>query len=62
MEQQTTAELSGKWQKDKSQSDSMQQACDVVQLKWVLKRALAILNTLEVLTHAAGFSLEHMTS
>lgn len=52
MEQQTTAELSGKWQKDKSQSDSMQQACDVVQLKWVLKRALAILNTLEVLTHA----------
>lgn len=54
MEQQPTAELSGKWQKDKSQSDSMQQACDVVQLKWVLKRALAILNTLEVLTHAAG--------
>ena len=62
MEQQTTAELSGKWQKEKSQSDSMQQACDVVQLKWVLKRALAILNTLEVPTHAAGFSVKHMIS
>lgn len=53
VEQQTKAELSGKWQKDKSQSDSMQQACDVVELKWVLRRALAILNTLEVLTCAA---------
>ena len=55
VEQQTKAELSGKWQKDKSQSDSMQQACDVVELKWVLRRALAILNTLEVLTCAARF-------
>lgn len=26
----------------------MQQACDVVELKWVLRRALVILNTLEV--------------
>ncbi|KAL3146264.1 hypothetical protein ABBQ32_002965 [Trebouxia sp. C0010 RCD-2024] len=48
IEQQTHAELSGRWQKDKSQSDSMQKACDVVQLKWVLRRALAVLNTLEI--------------
>ncbi len=41
-------QLSGRWQKDKSASDSMQEACDVVELKWVLRRALAILNTLEV--------------
>lgn len=52
IEQQTHAELSGRWQKDKSQSDSMQKACDVVQLKWVLRRALAVLNTLEVWAHA----------
>lgn len=45
---QPSSELSGQWHKDKSQSDSMQEACDAVQLKWVLRRALAILNTLEV--------------
>lgn len=31
----------------------MQKACDVVELKWVLRRALAILNTLEVRIYAA---------
>ena len=59
-EQQTKAELSGRWQKDKSQSDSMQKACDVVELKWVLRRALAILNTLEVLSHARCSCAKHM--
>ncbi|DBA95199.1 TPA: hypothetical protein ACH3X3_013101 [Trebouxia sp. C0006] len=44
----TAVQLSGRWHKDKSQSDSMQEACDVVELKWVLRRALAILNTLEI--------------
>jgi len=47
----TAVQLSGRWHKDKSQSDSMQEACDVVELKWVLRRALAILNTLEVQWH-----------
>jgi len=47
----TATQLSGKWHKDKSQSDSMQEACDIVELKWVLRRALAILNTLEVQWH-----------
>ena len=48
IQQHPTAQLSGRWHKDKSESDSMQEACDVVELKWVLRRALAILNTLEV--------------
>ncbi len=52
----TAVQLSGRWHKDKSQSDSMQEACDVVELKWVLRRALAILNTLEVQWHYTVFS------
>ena len=35
----------------------MQEACDVVKLKWVLRKALAILNTLEVSEHAAIYAL-----
>ena len=34
--------------KDKQQSDSMEEACDAVQLPWLLKKAVLVLNTLEV--------------
>ena len=34
--------------KDKQQSDSMEEACEAVQLPWLLKKAVLVLNTLEV--------------
>lgn len=34
--------------KDKSASDPMEEACDAVKLPWVLKKAVLVLNTLEV--------------
>lgn len=40
--------LSGVWRKDKHASDSMDDACDAVQLPWVLRQALNVLTTLEV--------------
>lgn len=49
--EQTPQVLSGIWRKDKSASDSMDEACDAVKLKWILRRGLAILNTLEVEWH-----------
>ena len=39
--------------KDKQQSDSMEDACDAVQLPWLLKKAVLVLNTLEVCTGGA---------
>ena len=47
-ESQTKADVSGKWKKDKSRSDSMQEACDVVKLNYILRKGLKIVNTLEV--------------
>ena len=41
-------QLSGVWHKDRQASDSMEAACDAVQLSWVLRKALVLLNTLEV--------------
>ena len=40
--------LTGTWRKDKQLSDDMTEACDLVELNWVLRRALFLLNTLEV--------------
>lgn len=40
--------LSGIWRKDQAASDSMDDACDAVQLPWVLRQALKVLTTLEV--------------
>ena len=34
--------------KDKSASDPMEEACDAVKLPWLLKKAVLVLNTLEV--------------
>ena len=40
--------LTGRWRKCKASSDSMEPACDAVALPWVLRRAIAVLNLLEV--------------
>jgi len=40
--------LTGRWKKDKNASDSMSEACELIQLPWVLRQALAILNTLDI--------------
>ena len=34
--------------KDKKASDSMDEACDIVELPWYLKRAIGFVNDLEV--------------
>ena len=38
----------GLWKKDTSLSDPMDEACDAVELNWVLRRALGLLNYMEV--------------
>lgn len=40
--------LSGRWRKDRTSSDDMGAACDAVCLPWLLRKALRILNVLEV--------------
>lgn len=40
--------LTGVWRKDQAASDPMDDACDAVQLPWVLRQALKVLTTLEV--------------
>jgi hypothetical protein len=40
--------LTGVFKKDKSASDSMSEACELIQLPWVLRQALAVLNTLQI--------------
>lgn len=40
--------LTGKWRKCKKASDPMDDACEMVALPWVLRKAIAVLNTLEV--------------
>jgi len=44
----TATGLTGTWKKDKGRSDSMDQACEAVQLSWVLRKALKLLSTLEL--------------
>ena len=34
--------------KDKGRSDSLDEACDTIQLPWLYRKALALLNTMEV--------------
>jgi hypothetical protein len=40
--------LTGKWKKDKSACDSMVEACELIQLPWILRQALAVLNNLHI--------------
>jgi hypothetical protein len=40
--------LNGIWKKDKSACDSMSEACELIQLPWVLRQALGVLNTLHI--------------
>lgn len=40
--------LTGRWKKCKATSDPMDDACDMVALPWVLRKAIAVLNQLEV--------------
>ena len=40
--------LTGRWRKCKASSDSMEPACEAVALPRVLRRAIAVLNMLEV--------------
>ena len=44
----TDLSLTGIWKKDKSASDSMSEACELIALPWVLRQALAVLNTLHI--------------
>lgn len=46
--------ITGRWQKSKEDSDDMTAACEAVQLSWVLRRALGLLNTLEVCLPSVG--------
>ena len=41
--------LSIPYRKDKSQSDSMDLACELVKLPWIYRKALLVLNQLEVM-------------
>ncbi len=41
-------DLKGLCRKDKSASDPMEEACNAVKLPWLLKKAVLVLNTLEV--------------
>lgn len=47
--------------KDKSASDPMEEACDAVKLPWLLKKAVLVLNTLEV-CFLQGLLCEHACS
>ncbi|PSC67097.1 WW domain-binding 4 isoform X3 [Micractinium conductrix] len=40
--------LTGRWKKCKASSDPMDEACDLVALPWVLRRAIGVLNYLEL--------------
>lgn len=40
--------LTGVWRKDAEGSDSMDDACDMVALPWILRKALLVLNTLQL--------------
>eukprot|EP00890_Picochlorum_soloecismus_P002533 jgi/Picsp_1/3280/NSC_06120-R1_predicted protein [Chlamydomonas reinhardtii] len=40
--------LTGKWRKNKNKSDCMREACDMVELPFVFRKALAFLNVLEI--------------
>ncbi|KAK9862509.1 hypothetical protein WJX84_002777 [Apatococcus fuscideae] len=42
------ASVTGKWKKIASRSDDMKEACDIVELSWLLRKALRLLDTLEV--------------
>jgi len=42
------ARYSGLWKKDTVLSDPMDGACDAVELNWVLRRALGLLNYMEI--------------
>jgi hypothetical protein len=48
--------LTGAWRKDREASDDMAEACDMVALPWVLRKALAVLNRLEVEDTDAHFA------
>jgi len=45
---QRASSLTGRWHKDKEASDSMEEVCDMVALSWILRKALVLLNTLEL--------------
>lgn len=40
--------LTGKWRKNKDKSDCMREACDMVELPFLFRKALAFLNVLEI--------------
>ncbi|KAK9831170.1 hypothetical protein WJX74_005878 [Apatococcus lobatus] len=42
------ATTTGTWKKSSGQSDDMKEACDMVDLSWVLRKGLKLLDTLEV--------------
>lgn len=44
----TSLGISGKWKKQPLRSDSMDEACDMVALPWVLRKALGFIKVLEI--------------
>ena len=40
--------LTGVWRKDRKASDCMDEACEMVALPWIFRKALLILNTLQI--------------
>lgn len=44
----SASNYAGGWRKDSEASDPMDEACDVVELGWVLRRAIGFLNYMEV--------------
>ncbi|KAK9813996.1 hypothetical protein WJX73_008539 [Symbiochloris irregularis] len=40
--------MTGMWKKDKGHSDSMEEACNIMQLPWVFRKAVLILNTVQI--------------
>ena len=41
-------QLSGNWRKDADMSDSMLEACDAVELPWVLRKAIGVIRVMEI--------------
>ncbi|BDA46897.1 hypothetical protein COCOBI_09-3500 [Coccomyxa sp. Obi] len=45
---QGTTGLSGSWRKDRENSDSMDAPCELIRLPWIYRKALLVLNNMEV--------------
>lgn len=43
--------LTGMWQKDKEASDSMDPACELMQLGWVVRTAMKVISRMQVRRH-----------